>query len=85
MEKFSKGNGKMEKLMGIKANYILLSYSSGGIITKGELIDILQKNGTLIHSRDIDYKKNVMANMKWTNEWSAKNSSNQEYLFLVKK
>ena len=77
---------ELEKLIQeIKANYILLSYSSGGIITKDELIDILQKNGTLIHSRDIDYKKNVMANMKWTNEWSAKNSSNQEYLFLVKK
>lgn len=77
---------ELEKLIQeIKANYILLSYSSGGIITKDELIDILQKNGTLIHSKDIDYKKNVMANMKWTNEWSAKNSSNQEYLFLVKK
>ena len=77
---------ELERLIHIiHANYILLSYSSGGIISKNELIEILQKNGTLIHSQEIDYKKNVMANMKWTNEWSAKSSSNQEYLFLLKK
>ena len=81
-----KALNELEKLIQeIKTKYILLSYSSGGIITKDELKDILQKNGTLIHSQEIDYKKNVMANMKWTNEWSAKSSSNQEYLFLLKK
>ena len=34
--------------------------------------------------KKIDYKKNVMAGMKWTNQW-ARNDSNKEYLILMEK
>ena len=38
---------------------------------------------------EMDYKKNVMATMAWTNEWlnntNDKNNGNKEYLFLIQK
>ncbi|MDY6049056.1 MAG: hypothetical protein SPI77_00545 [Corynebacterium sp.] len=42
--------------------------------------------GTLVGVRSIDYKRNVMATMRWTNEWVPQNSTPKvEYLFLVRK
>lgn len=67
------------------ARYIMLSYSSGGRATKQELIDILNDSGKLLRTVEIDYKKNVMAQMKWTNDWAAKDDKNKEYLFLLDK
>lgn len=68
-----------------KAHYLLLSYSSGGRATKQELLDIIDSNGKLLKMVEIDYKKNVMANMKWTNEWINKDEKYKEYLFLMEK
>ena len=68
-----------------KAKYILLSYSSGGRATKSELKDIITENGNLEKIIEIDYKKNVMANMCWTNEWLKSEEGNKEYLFLMSK
>ena len=68
-----------------KAEYILLSYSSGGRATKEELYSILNESGTLIKAREIDYKKNVMGNMRWTNEWINSDGNYHEYLFLIRK
>ena len=67
------------------ARYIMLSYSSGGRATKTELMDILNTNGELIDVVEINYKKNVMSNMKWTNEWLNSDAKYLEYLFLLKK
>lgn len=67
------------------ARYILLSYSSGGRATKEELFDIINESGTLISAMEIDYKKNVMANMRWTHEWVTAESDHYEYLLLMKK
>lgn len=67
------------------ANYILLSYSSGGRATKEELFDILNSEGKLIRALEIDYKKNVMGQMRWTNEWVNSDGRYLEYLFLIKK
>lgn len=67
------------------ANYILLSYSSGGRATKEELYDILNSGGRLIKAIEIDYKKNVMGNMRWTNEWVNSDGKYLEYLFLMEK
>jgi len=67
------------------SRYIMLSYSSGGRATKKELIDILLNNGKLINSFEIDYKKNVMSGMKWTNEWINNDDKYLEYLFLIEK
>ena len=70
------------------AKYIMLSYSSGGRATKKELETILNETGKVLKIIEIDYKKNIMASMRWTNEWL--NASNEkdvhkEYLFLMEK
>ena len=68
-----------------KARYILLSYSSGGRATKSELTDIIGESGRLIQAVEIDYRKNVMAAMRWTHEWINSDGSHREYLFLMEK
>lgn len=68
-----------------QANYILLSYSSGGRTTKEELYDILNTGGKLVKALEINYKKNVMGNMRWTNEWVNSDGKYLEYLFLMEK
>jgi len=68
-----------------KAKYILLSYSSGGRATKKELEVILNETGKVLKIIEIDYKKNVMASMSWTNEWLNSNTEHKEYLFLMEK
>ena len=67
------------------AHYILLSYGSGGRATKEELNDILHSNGKIVAAQEIDYKKNVMSNMRWTNEWINSDGKYKEYLFLLEK
>jgi adenine-specific DNA-methyltransferase len=67
------------------SRYILLSYSSGGRATKEELFDIINSAGTLIRVIEIDYKKNVMGKMRWTNEWINSDGKYLEYLFLMGK
>ena len=69
----------------VNAEHILLSYSSGGRATKEELYDILNSAGSIKKALEIDYKKNVMGNMRWTNEWINSDGAYQEYLFLLKK
>ncbi|MBI5400549.1 MAG: DNA adenine methylase [Candidatus Yonathbacteria bacterium] len=68
-----------------KAKYILLSYSSGGRATKKELESILNETGKILKIIEIDYKKNIMASMSWTNEWLNSNDTHKEYLFLMEK
>ena len=67
------------------SRYILLSYSSGGRATKEELFDILNTGGKLINAIEINYKKNVMGQMRWTNEWINSDGKYLEYLFLMEK
>lgn len=68
-----------------KSRYILLSYSSGGRATKKELHEIIDESGTLLKALEIDYKKNVMSTMRWTNEWINSDEKYHEYLFLMEK
>lgn len=86
------GDGKFIAMQAIKelveqtnAHYILLSYGSGGRATKEELSEILHSNGVVICAKEIDYKKNVMSNMRWTNEWINSDGKYKEYLFLLEK
>jgi adenine-specific DNA-methyltransferase len=67
------------------SKYILLSYSSGGRATKEELFEIINSAGKLIKALEIDYKKNVMGQMRWTNEWINSDGKYKEYLFLMEK
>lgn len=77
----------IEKLIqSVKARYVALSYSSGGKATAKELDDILNRHGKLIKTIELDYKKNVMADMKWTNEWLRDaEEPNREFIFLIDK
>lgn len=70
----------------VKAKHILLSYSSGGRATAEQLNDVIAENGKLIEVIEVDYKKNVMADMRWTNEWVRDAElPNREFLFLIDK
>ena len=93
-EEFRRGeNGRflamdaMDQLIAsVDAKYVLLSYSSGGRATAAELAESLERNGRLLETVEIDYKKNVMAEMKWTNEWLRDaEKPNREFLFLLEK
>jgi adenine-specific DNA-methyltransferase len=63
-----------------------LSYSSGGRATAEELDEVIKCNGRVLEVLEIDYKRNVMAGMKWTNEWLRDvEQPNREFLFLIEK
>ncbi len=68
-----------------KAHYILLSYSSGGRATKSDLTEIIMSSGKLLKVIEIDYARNVMSDMRWTNEWTNSNDKHKEYLLLTEK
>lgn len=66
--------------------YILLSYSNGGRATKEEICNIIEKHCRTAQVFSIDYKRNVMSGMRWTNDWIRnKEGKNTEFLFLMKK
>ncbi len=66
--------------------WILLSYSSGGRATAEELDKVLRNNGEIVDTVEVDHKKNVMANMRWTNRWLNEiEKPNKEFLFLIRK
>ncbi len=70
----------------LQSEYIILSYSSTGRATGEELMDVLANNGKLLKIRSIDYKKNIMSEMRWTNEWIKEvPEPNREFLFVLKK
>ena len=77
----------LEKLIRMtQAKWIILSYSSGGRATAEELNEVMLSNGKLLAAVEVNYKRNVMASMKWTNEWlSATEKPNREFLFLLEK
>lgn len=68
------------------ARHIILSYSSGGRATAENLFDILDKSGKITNLVKVDYKRNVMASMRSTNDWIKQiEQPNQEFLFLIEK
>jgi len=68
------------------SNYIIFSYSSGGRVSFEELVSIFSINSKILEIQEIDYKKNVMSSMRWTNKWiKKKEGSYKEYLFLLEK
>jgi adenine-specific DNA-methyltransferase len=77
----------IEKLIKLTpADYIILSYSSGGRATAQELSEVLTDYGRIIEIEKINYKKNVMSRMKWTYDWiKDAEEDNYEYLFLMEK
>ncbi len=66
------------------ARWIILSCSSGGRGAVDEIGKLLSRNGRIVDMIKLDHKRNVMAGMKWTREWSRETESpNYEFLFLV--
>ena len=73
-------------LAATRARHILLSYSSGGRATAKYLRDAIEQSGRVIEIAEVDYKRNVMATMRWTNEWVREGETkNKEFLFLIEK
>jgi len=69
-----------------KAKHIILSYSSGGRATAEGLNSAIRAAGRLVDVIEVDYRKNVMAGMRWTNEWVREaEAPNREFLFLIEK
>lgn len=69
-----------------RSRWIILSYSSGGRATAEDLNAAMKKSGELVDVVELDYKRNVMADMKWTNEWLRDaDKPNREFLFLLDK
>ncbi len=77
----------IDRLLGdTKAAYILMSYSSGGRASAEELNDVMKKHGTLVDVLKVAYRRNVMADMRWTNDWVRDSEEpNREFLFLLRK
>lgn len=68
----------------VNARWVILSYSSGGRATAEELNDVIRRHGNILEVLEIDYKNNVMAGMRWTNEWLRDvEQPNREFLFLI--
>jgi adenine-specific DNA-methyltransferase len=69
-----------------QAKHIVFSYSSGGRVPFDELIKIFSTHSKILEIQKINYKKNVMSSMRWTNEWiDEKQGTHQEYLFVLEK
>jgi adenine-specific DNA-methyltransferase len=50
------------------------------------LAEAIAGSGRVLELLKLDYKRNVMSGMKWTNEWLRESEApNQEYLFLIEK
>jgi adenine-specific DNA-methyltransferase len=77
----------IERLLKLtKTKYIILSYSSGGRATAGELNDVFRSSGKLLEVVEVDYRRNVMGGMRWTHEWVRDaEAPNREFLFLIEK
>jgi adenine-specific DNA-methyltransferase len=77
----------MERMLRqVRARHILLSYSSGGRATAEELNEVMAGAGRVVEILEMDYRKNVMAGMRWTNQWVAEaERPNKEFLFLIEK
>ena len=78
---------ELEKLIiNTRANWIILSYSSGGRATAEELHDMISRHCRQRQTLQIDYQLNVMAGMTWTNKWiPSAQKPNREFLFLLEK
>lgn len=67
-----------------RSKFILLSYSSGGRATAEELLSVLESRGRIAKVIEVDYKRNVMATMRWTHDWVRDaEAEHREFLFLL--
>lgn len=73
-------------LKSANVQWVILSYSSGGRATAADLKDAIATSGKVLEVQEIDYRKNAMAGMKWTNDWIREaEQPHREFLFLIEK
>ncbi len=73
-------------ILNTNTRYIIFSYSSCGRVPFRELLEIFSRSSDVLEVRVIDYRKNVMSSMRWTNEWTDEGKGHpKEYLFLLEK
>ena len=65
-----------------KSNKILISYNSNGKMSLDDIIGVCENHREVKQVFKIPHRKNVMADMKSTNEWNNTNS-NEEYLIVI--
>lgn len=66
--------------------HIILSYGSSGRATAAELDEVIRSAGKLVEVIAVNYRRNVMGGMRWTNEWVREaDQPNKEFLFLIEK
>lgn len=69
-----------------RAKHIILSYSSGGRATAQQLNTAISDVGKIVEVVELNHQRNVMASMRWTNEWVRHSEEqNREFLFLIQK
>ncbi len=73
-----------ELIKNTNAKFILLSYSSNGRSSKADLIKVFNGLKLKFIFWEFDYKKNIMFELKSTNEYSNQ-KGNKEYLSLIDK
>ncbi|OGY22959.1 MAG: DNA methyltransferase [Candidatus Woykebacteria bacterium RBG_13_40_15] len=81
-------NALKELIKKTNAKYVVLSYSNNGRATFDAIMEILRELNLPCSILEMDYKKNVMSTMTWTNEWLGENEhniQNKEFLFLIQK
>jgi adenine-specific DNA-methyltransferase len=68
----------------LTCNALVLSYSTEGRIPVDSLAGLLETWGEIRHITAVDYRRNVMSAMRWTNEWAKDTSRrHQELVFSV--
>lgn len=73
-------------LCSTNAKHLILSYSSGGRATAKELNECIADVGRTLEVVEINYKRNVMAQMRSTRDWiNDAEAPNREFLFLIEK
>jgi len=52
----------------------------------GRVVNVIRSSGKLVEVVEVDYRRNVMSGMRWTNEWVRDaEQSNREFLFVIQK
>ena len=78
--------GLKELIEQCSSNWVLLSYSNNGYVTKKNIMDLITSHGWGFSIREYHTKANVMADMKWSKEWENENQkTNKEYLIIIDK
>ncbi len=66
--------------------YTVMSYNNRGRISADELLELLSSHGQIISVLSIDYRRHVMSDMCWTNEWTVDSTErNRELLITIEK